>query len=45
MRNFLDKPKLKELMTTKPALQEILKGTLSGKERPKVAKTRKDQRN
>jgi len=30
-------------VTTKPALQEILKGTLSGKERPKVAKTRKEQ--
>ena len=27
---------LKEFMTTKPTLQEILKGTLSGKEQPKL---------
>jgi len=26
--SFLDKQKLKEFMTTKPTLQEILKGTL-----------------
>lgn len=31
-------------MTTKPALEEILKGTLSGKERPKMTKIRKEQR-
>lgn len=38
------KQKLMELMTTKPALQEVLKGTLSRKEKPKVTKTRKEQR-
>ena len=42
--SFLDKQKLKEFVTTTPTLQEILKGILSGKERPKVRKTRKDQR-
>ena len=31
-------------MTNKPAPQEILKGTLNEKERPKVTKTRKEQR-
>ena len=44
IKSFPDKEKLKEFMTTKLALQVILKGTLSGKERPKVTKTRKDQR-
>ena len=43
-KEFL-KRKLKEFMTTKSALQEILKGdSLDGKERPKVTKTRKEQR-
>ena len=28
MKSFLDKQKLKEFVTTKPALQEILRGTL-----------------
>ena len=28
IKAFLDKQKLKEFMTTKPALQEILRGTL-----------------
>ena len=32
---------LKELLTTKPALQKILKGLLKWKERPKVTKARK----
>ena len=41
----LDKQNLKEFMTTKPDLQEILKGTsVSGRERTKVTKTRKEQR-
>lgn len=31
-------------MTSKSALQEILKGTLNAEERPKVTKTRKNQR-
>ena len=35
-KSFPDKQKLKEFITTKPALQEILKGTLSGKETIKV---------
>ena len=30
IKSFPDKQKLKEFMTTKPALQEILRGTLSG---------------
>jgi len=30
------KQKVKELTTTKTTLQEILKGTRSGKERPKI---------
>ena len=36
--------KLNEFMTTKQALQEISKWTLHAKERPKMIKTRKDQR-
>ena len=31
-----DKQKLKELLATNPALQEILQGTLSGKEAPQA---------
>ena len=31
-------------MNTKPALQKILKKTLSGKERPKPTKSRKEQK-
>ena len=48
-KNF-PKQKLKEFVTTKPALQEILRGNLSGekrqgkKKRPKATKTRKNQR-
>ena len=42
-KSLPDKQKLKESVTTKPALQEILKGTLSGKERPKETKTTKEQ--
>ena len=30
IKSFPDKQKLKKLVTTKPALQEILKGTLKG---------------
>jgi len=41
IKSFPDK---KEFVTTKPVLQEILKGTLNAKERPRVTKTRKDQR-
>jgi len=44
IKSFPDKQKLKELLTTKPTLQTILKHTLSGKERPKATKTRKEQR-
>ena len=45
IKNFPDKQKLKEFVTTKLALQETLKGTLlSKKERPKVTKTRREQR-
>ena len=45
IKSFLDKQKLKEFMTTKLALLEILRGTLSGgKKGPKVTKTRKDHR-
>ena len=43
IKSFPDKQKLKEFTTTKPTLQEILKGTLSGKERPKETKTTKEQ--
>ena len=38
MKSFPDKQKLKEFMTAKPVLQEILKGTLSEKERAKGRK-------
>ena len=31
IKSFLDKQKLKEFMTTKPTLQEMLRETLSGK--------------
>ena len=43
-RQRVSQKKLKEFVTTKPALQEILKGTLNGKERPKATKTREEQR-
>ena len=37
--SFPDNQKLKEFITTKPALQEIIKGTsLNGKKRPKLEK-------
>ena len=36
INSFSDKQKPKEFMTTKPDLPEILKGALSGKERPKM---------
>ena len=42
IKNFPDKQKLKAFMTTKPALQEILNGTLR-KKRPKAIKTLKEQ--
>ncbi len=44
IKSFQDKQNLKKYLTTKPALQEIVKGTLSGQERPKVSKTIIDQR-
>jgi len=45
IKSFPDKQKLKELVATKPALQEILKGTLCvWKKRTKATKTRKEQR-
>ena len=44
IKNFPNKQKLKEFMTSKPALHEILKGTLwVGEKRPKATKTRKEQ--
>ena len=39
-----DNQKLKDFVSTKPALQEILKGTLWGKKRPKATKTRNKQK-
>ena len=36
INSFPDNQKLKELVTTKSALQEVLKRTLTRKERPKV---------
>ena len=48
IKSFPDKQKLKEFVTTKPALQEILRGLLrvekTKQKRPKATKTRKDQR-
>ena len=45
IQSFLDEQKLKEFVTTKSALQEVLRGTpLVGKKRSKVIKTRKEQR-
>ena len=45
IKSFPDKQKLKESVSTKSALQEILRGALSvEKKRPKVTKTKKDQR-
>ena len=45
IKSFPDKQKLKEFMNIKLALQEILRGLLQvEKRRPKVVKTRKDQR-
>ena len=41
IQSFSGKQKLKGFVTTKPALQEILKGILNGKQRPKITKTRK----
>jgi hypothetical protein len=35
LKNFHDKQKLKEFMTTKPALQKILKGILHKEEKDK----------
>lgn len=44
-KEFLGQTKIAfELMTTKPTLQELLKGTLSVQRRPKVTQIRKDQR-
>ncbi|KAF0885459.1 LORF1 protein, partial [Crocuta crocuta] len=43
IKNFLDKQKLKEFMTTKPALQQILRGTLRVEN--KTNKQTKDQSN
>ena len=40
IKSFPDKQKLKDFMATKSALQEILKETLSGKERPRVTQYR-----
>ena len=45
IKSFLDKQKLKKSVTTKPALQEILRGTLCGEKKKTTAtKTTKDQR-
>ena len=45
IKSFSDKQTLKEFVITMPTFQEILKGTLSAKEKLKVTKRRKDQRN
>ena len=42
IQSFPDKQKLKEFMTTTPALQELLQGTLNGEK--KVTKTTKEHR-
>ena len=46
IKSFPDKQKLKEFMTTKPTLQEILRGLSEGRkdEKKKATKTKKDQR-
>ena len=50
IKSVPDKQKLKEFVTTKPALQEIYGGLSEGrkterkKKRPKATKTREDQR-
>ena len=46
IKSFPDKQKLKEFVTTKPDLPEILRVTLwrKKKQKPKSTKTRKDQR-
>ena len=36
LKSFPDKEKLKEFMTTKQTLQEMLRETLSGKQKPQV---------
>ena len=43
-KEFPDKQTLKVFVTTKQALQKVLKGTLSGAKRPKSTKTRKEQK-
>ena len=45
IKSFQDKSKLKEFVSTKPVLQEILKGVLSAKREPKSNRPERNRDN